>query len=76
MGVDKFQVVQETEDRLVVRMVVNRQYSPSDERRILDRISRETGKSLSVTVEYVQQIPDAPSGKRRFVISTVFDGFK
>lgn len=76
MGVDKFQVVQEAEDRLVVRMVVNRQYSPSDERRILDRIGRETGNSLNVAVEYVQQIPDAPSGKRRFVVSTVSDDFK
>jgi phenylacetate-CoA ligase len=71
-GIRQFQVVQRAADRIQVRMV------PEDglerrtvEARVRDAVSRATAGSLTVDFDYVGDIPLAPSGKRRFVISEV-----
>ena len=71
-GIGQFQVVQEQADAIVVRLVLS---DPSlkahNEESIRRQIEDVTHGSLRVSFEYANDIPLAPSGKRRLVISKV-----
>lgn len=75
-GVDKFQIIQNQQDSLTIKLIVNDSYSKHYEKKICESIRHETNDSMKVSFEYVPEIPDSPSGKRRFIISHFFKGFE
>jgi phenylacetate-CoA ligase len=69
-GVDRFQVVQERLDCVIVR-IVSPDPTTVDERFLRSNIVRVMGADIAVSVEYVGSIPLERSGKYRWVISKV-----
>ncbi|MFL6294147.1 MAG: phenylacetate--CoA ligase family protein [Thermoanaerobaculia bacterium] len=66
--VESFQVVQESPEAILVRVVPSDGFSPETAGRIVAAL-RAKGADLEIGVETVAEIPSAPSGKRRFVVS-------
>ncbi|MFN3648017.1 MAG: phenylacetate--CoA ligase family protein [Armatimonadota bacterium] len=69
--VDTFQVVQETTDTMVVRLVPRQQFDPSTPERIVQTLKQHGAADMQIETELVDEIPVSPSGKRRFVFSKV-----
>ncbi|MBA7651378.1 hypothetical protein ES703_59197 [subsurface metagenome] len=75
LGVEQFQIVQETYQRVVVKLVLDREY-PAEH---LDKLTRKVisqyrpilGQDMDIAVELVDQIPLTRAGKRRVVISNL-----
>ena len=75
LGVEQFQIVQETYERVVVKLVLEREY-PAEH---LDKLTKETtgqyrplfGEDVDIIIELVDQILPTEAGKRKFVISDV-----
>ena len=69
-GIDSFQAVQERLEEMHLRIVPTESYVPEDQVRIIEAL-QERGADLKIHVELVDDIPLPPSGKRRFVTSTL-----
>ena len=69
--VDSFQVVQETIDSIVIRIVPTKHFSPDSPGRIISTLQENGASGIRIEIELVNQIPSTPGGKRRFVISKV-----
>jgi phenylacetate-CoA ligase len=70
-GIRQFQFIQETPTLYLLRIVKSAEFQASS----LEAVRRETelilGQSAQIRFEFVENIPSAPSGKRRFTISKV-----
>jgi phenylacetate-CoA ligase len=71
MSVDQFQVVQEAEDEIEVKIVKNNKFSNQDARYIEDAIRQGAGERLKIRLNFVKDIPVPRSGKIRLVISEI-----
>lgn len=75
LGVEQFQMVQETEGEAVLKVVLDREYPREykDEitKKVRDIYKGKIGEDLDITVEFVDQIPTNKAGKRSFVISNL-----
>jgi phenylacetate-CoA ligase len=71
--VESFQVVQETPGEILVRIVPAPGYSEETPPRIVAAL-KVKGADLDIEVDTTDEIPTAPSGKRRFVISRLEAG--
>ncbi len=65
--ITRFQLIQEKEDHLRLR-VVSRDDRPQMEE-VLAAIRTKVGRQVTISIEVVESIPTAPSGKHRFTIS-------
>ena len=79
LGVAQFQVVQDTYEKVAVRIVVDNKY-PQDNvdglvSEIVLRYKAVLGQDMDIEVELVDQIAPTQSGKRRIVISNVAETF-
>jgi len=70
-----FQVRQETLDSITVRIVPTEDYSDESTARIVSALHQRGAADLRIEVQLVSEIPTAPSGKRRFVISDISKPF-
>lgn len=70
-SVKQFQVIQELLNEITINIVRNDTFSSKDANHIINTIKQSGGQTLKVNLEFVDEIPLAQSGKRRFVISTV-----
>jgi phenylacetate-CoA ligase len=79
LGVDQFQVVQDTLDRVTVKIVLSGGVSPDRAEAAVSEIGRQyrdaLGGGMEVVVEPVEEIELTPSGKRRVVISHLLDQY-
>jgi phenylacetate-coenzyme A ligase PaaK-like adenylate-forming protein len=66
--VESFQVIQEEPGSILVRVVPAPGFSQETPARIVAAL-REKGADLEIEVDTADEIPVAPSGKRRFVVS-------
>jgi phenylacetate-CoA ligase len=74
-GVVQFQIVQETLERFVFRLVRGSNFGLDSLNR-LDQLVNETfGPEIEYRCEYLERIPSEPSGKYRFCISHVANPF-
>ena len=58
------QIIQESVDRLVVKVVKKDTYTKKDEDQLLFAFNERLGKSIKIRVEYVDQISRTKSGKK------------
>ena len=74
-GVAQFQVVQDTYEKVAVRIVLDSEYPQDRVDRLVSEIVRRyratLGPGMEIEVELVDQIVPTQSGKRRIVISNV-----
>ncbi len=69
--IEKSQIVQETPDRVTVRIVRRPGYTDDDTRQLVAALGERLGPSVAIDVEFVEDIPRGPSGKFRWVVSRV-----
>ncbi|MEN6498356.1 MAG: hypothetical protein ABFD16_28985 [Thermoguttaceae bacterium] len=63
------QIIQEELDRICVRIAPAPGYGPADTEDIIQRVQRQLGPSVNVTVELVDALPRTKAGKVQMVIS-------
>lgn len=71
--VQEGQIIQETRDRIRVKVVPAGSFGPGDELEIVNRVRQRLGAEVGVIVETVPEIPRTRAGKFRAVISMVRD---
>ena len=70
-GVTQFQLIQETLEKCILKLVVNEQWRQETKEQIVQKIKDALGAEVSVKIEFVDEIPLPKSGKREFTISKV-----
>ena len=71
VGVNQFQLIQESLRHCVLKLIINPQWSDDTRRYMVQKIQDALGGDVIVTVEFVEEIPMPASGKREFTISKV-----
>ena len=71
VGISQFQLIQETFERCVLKLVINAQWRETTEDILVQKIQEVLGADVVVTVEFVEDIPLPASGKREYTISKV-----
>src|SRR5690554_830619 len=66
-GIICFQVVQEQENAVDVKLVKGREFTERDEASFIQALEARLGKAMTIQVEYVDEIPREKSGKFRIV---------
>ena len=74
-GVAQLQIIQETVQRFRFRMVRGPAFGPATLDRLDELVARRFGPGTEYECEYVDKIPQEPSGKYRFCISRVANSF-
>lgn len=76
-GVDQFQVRQEAREGITILLETNERYDRDrDEPAIAGGLRELGGEGFDVRVQYVDEIPMPPTGKRRYIISEVGPGLR
>jgi phenylacetate-CoA ligase len=70
-GVAQIQIVQEQLRQFTFRIVRGTEWSPASERALAVLVSERFGKNVRYAIEFVDIVPQEPSGKYRFCISHV-----
>lgn len=70
-SVREFQFVQESPQQYRLRLVTERKLSVPETESLRNRIADAVGEGSRIEIEYVDQIPTLPSGKRRFTFSLI-----
>jgi phenylacetate-CoA ligase len=74
-GVAQLQIVQETVSHFVFRIVRGKGFGPASLSRLRLLVNERFGPGVSYDCEYVDGIPQEPSGKYRFCVSKVENPF-
>lgn len=75
-GIEQLQIIQESLDRFTFRIVRADDYGPVSDARIAELVAQRFGPEATFTCEFVDRIPQEPSGKYRFCISKVPNAFQ
>jgi len=70
-GIKQLQIVQEAVDRFLFRIVRDKDFGHESTKRIQDLVEERFGPGVIHQCEFVERIPQEPSGKYRFCISKV-----
>jgi phenylacetate-CoA ligase len=70
-GIQQFQVVQESESKIIIKIVVNESFKSKNIDVLTKKIHQYCGENMQIIIEEVDKIPLTKSGKFRFVISKV-----
>jgi phenylacetate-CoA ligase len=70
-NVREAQLIQETPDTLVVRIVRREDYGPAETERVTQHLRERLGDRMRFEFQFVDHIPRGANGKFRFVISKV-----
>jgi phenylacetate-CoA ligase len=73
-GIKQYQVIQETKERLLVKIVKEPEYNEKEFDHILENFQKYI-KGMDIEMEFVDHIPIGRSGKRRYVISKVAEKY-
>lgn len=71
LPIEDCQVVQESLDRLVIKVVKGAKYSEQHTKLLIDYMQKYLGSSTNIVVEFVDSIPPLPSGKHATFISRI-----
>jgi phenylacetate-CoA ligase len=74
-GVAQIQIVQNAVDRFLFRLVRGDDFGPASLRRLRELVEEHFGPATRFDCEFVERIPQEPSGKYRFCISHVPNPF-
>lgn len=69
------QIIQEDLDLLVVKLVVNENFSRDEETMLIKAFNDRLGKEVDIKVEYLDSIPKNKSGKFKWVVSKITPHF-
>jgi phenylacetate-CoA ligase len=69
--VKEYQIIQESYEKIKVKIVKRGQYSEQDSNYIISGMKKIIGEDVQIEIEFVDSIPPTRSGKRRVVISRI-----
>lgn len=67
--IDTFQVLQDTSDHLLIRILPAKAFSRKTEARVRSALVEQGLRGMTIDIELVPSIPLTPAGKRRFIIN-------
>lgn len=70
-GIDQFKIIQKATDALLIKLVRNSKFKPTDPEWIRSQIQERMGSEVCVTFEIVDKIDPDASGKFRYVVSEI-----
>lgn len=70
-GIVCFQIIQEMETEITVKIVINEQYDNSEENKFIYALRERVGDSMKIHIKYVKDISREKSGKFRFVKNSI-----
>lgn len=70
----QYLIIQETKEKIVVKIVKGINYNQNDEDYIVREIRGHIGFEVKIDVNYVDKIPTTKANKRRFIISKISGG--
>lgn len=70
-GIFSFQVLQDVEDEITVRVVGDGRFDANQKDIFLTALRERTGQGMRIRLEQVDEIPREPSGKFRFVKNSI-----
>ena len=73
-SVKAFQVIQKEVDFILIKLVVDDTFTEEDHQRIIAKFREYLGPNNRFELQFVDEIPVSPVGKRRFFISEVIQG--
>ena len=73
-SVKSFQVIQKEVDFILIKLVVDDTFTEADHQRIIETFRDYMGPNTRFELQFVDEIPVSPVGKRRFFISEVIEG--
>jgi len=68
-GIRQFQLVQDSPDHVLVKLVAEATESRELDTQLEQGLKQLLGHSLTITIQRVEQIPLAPSGKHRYIVN-------
>jgi phenylacetate-CoA ligase len=71
MPLERYQIIQESLERVVVKIVKGEGYSQRHTDFLLEHVHKHLGDDITIEVEFVDSIPPLPSGKRSVFISKI-----
>jgi len=76
LPINQYQIVQETEDEILVKIVKGDGYTEAVTENVLKLLPKYISKNMEFNIIFTDNIPLTPSGKHRFVISKIPVRFK
>ena len=70
-GIEQMQIVQDSIDAITLNVVRMAGYTSSVENALVREFHEVFGNSVTVSMQYVERIPQLPSGKYRFAICRI-----
>ena len=70
-SVKQYQIIQESEDEMIVKIVKEKSYTEEDTKRILRMLRERVGEEMKIKIEFVDEILTTGAGKRRYIISKI-----
>jgi len=70
-GIKQFQVIQESRDTLVLKLIVDKNFNNETKEKLINKIHEKCGMDMNIFIQLVDNIPLTKSGKRKFVVSKV-----
>jgi phenylacetate-CoA ligase len=70
--ISQYQIVQESLDKIVLRVVKGKQYDDKLMQQIINKVEKDLkAENVTFTLEIVKDIPKEKSGKRRYIINNI-----
>lgn len=69
--IKQYQIIQETKDKLLIKIIKAEGYSDKDTEHFLGIIRAHCGEGVNIETQFVEEIPTTRAGKWRFIISNV-----
>lgn len=70
-GIKEAQIIQQTRNSLILRIVKDRNYSDDDGHLLVGELKKRIGDKINISLEPVDNIPLTKNGKKRFIVSYV-----
>ena len=75
-NIEQYQVIQESKNELIIKIVKGSNYTENDTNHILKIIKGHVGEEVDIKIEFVNNIQTTKTGKHRFIISKVPSNFE
>lgn len=70
-NIKQYQVIQEAEDKLLIKVVKGEGYTEQDTNHFMNTIGAHIGQEIDIETRFVAEIPPTKAGKWKFIISKV-----
>lgn len=70
-GVEQFQVIQERVEEVIFKLKINGRFDKTEQTKLIHKVKEKLGEGMSVRIEAVTSFDIGPTGKFRWVISTL-----